>query len=448
MAQQPQPQWDSERSRKRAQAQQVIPRRPAADTCTILSHIPQLATEDSYTSALGFGRQPAACSIPGGLVSSSSTEIPSASVHPAALKLALQFANDNYRGYADHARQFLETFRGIVTDLSLRGFASSDASSAFMLADQREIGATWISAIRAALNQLVQVIVDTHFLPVATGNIVRELKVVIDRIGRDLVSGACGMAEATDALRTSVGHMISERIALPAPIIMKAAAERLRDGDRIVTIGYSTVVYGAIKHAVQNLGRDLSVVILDARPHCRGRQLAEALPKVGVRDVTVLPVTGLQVAMRGATKVLIGAAALFANGSLLGQTGTALLAAAAAIDSVPVIALCESFKFSQRSHADSLAYTVVVESDADRLIATPSSHAMVGAVDAEGKSICADSAAGPAPPVQRGPNLSVVCPRFDLTPARFVTAVVSEIGTIPPSAVPVVMRERLRDEMA
>ena len=56
------------------------------------------------------------------------------------------------------------------------------------------------------------------------------------------------------------------------------------------------------------------------------------------------------------TKVLLGAHAVLANGSVLSGVGTAQVALVAKASNVPVLVCCETYKFSERVQTDSFVF--------------------------------------------------------------------------------------------
>lgn len=60
--------------------------------------------------------------------------------------------------------------------------------------------------------------------------------------------------------------------------------------------------------------------------------------------------------MRSATKVLLGAHALLANGYVMSRTGTAQVAMIGKACNKPVLVCCETYKFSEKVQTDSFVY--------------------------------------------------------------------------------------------
>ena len=107
-------------------------------------------------------------------------------------------------------------------------------------------------------------------------------------------------------------------------------------------------------------GKRFHVVVVDSLPDRDGRGLLERLTAKGVHCTYTL-VNALAYVMPQVTKVVLGAAAIMSNGSVLGQAGTALVALAARHRSVPVIFCCQIYKLSEKVREPSLIRGLVGE---------------------------------------------------------------------------------------
>jgi translation initiation factor eIF-2B subunit delta len=111
--------------------------------------------------------------------------------------------------------------------------------------------------------------------------------------------------------------------------------------------------------------------------------------------------------MNKVSKIMVCGFTMFSNGSMLGTAGTALIAAYGSNFRKPFYVLCESFKFSEKSKIDGLIVNKGVESVIE---------------DKPG-------------------TFNRISLTYDLTPQKFISLVVSEIGAMPPSSVSVILRE-------
>ena len=107
-----------------------------------------------------------------------------------------------------------------------------------------------------------------------------------------------------------------------------------------------------------------------------------------------------------ASLVVVGADAVFSNGSVLARAGTFAVAALARAANVPVLVACEAYKFHDRVQLDAVAANELVDLGA------------VGGGAARKRHL-----------------------RYDVTPATYVSAIATEHGLLPPSAVAVLVRE-------
>lgn len=186
------------------------------------------------------------------------------------------------------------------------------------------------------------------------GNAVRLLKAKISQLEVDMED-----QDAIELLCDSIDTFIQERICFAEVAIARNAAELITNGDSILTYGNQRLVRKAIEYAWDN-GVKFDVAVLDDPYDQTGQDLALSLRQRGLRVSYYPQLGGLNYNIEQATKVFIGAEALFANGSLLGPAGTCDLAMAATALGRPVIALCETVNFDRdRVAVDSLTYNEI-----------------------------------------------------------------------------------------
>jgi len=156
------------------------------------------------------------------------------------------------------------------------------------------------------------------------------------------------------------------------------------------------------------------VICVDSRPKLEGKKLLERLDAAGVQ-VTYIMLNALSYVMRDVTLVLLGASAVLANGNVISRVGTATVALMARQFNVPVLVCCETYKFSEKVMLDSICNNELA--DPDELVTAPlAAWRDMGAMKL----------------------LNLV---YDLTPADLITLVITELGYLPPTSVPVVIRE-------
>jgi translation initiation factor eIF-2B subunit delta len=114
--------------------------------------------------------------------------------------------------------------------------------------------------------------------------------------------------------------------------------------------------------------------------------------------------------MKDVTTVFLGAHAMVSNGHLLSRVGTAIVATAAKSRNIAVLVLCETVKFTERVQLDSVTFNE---------LANPKQLAV------------GDS----------GDDLNLLNILYDLTSQSMIKKVITEVGSLPASSVPVIMRE-------
>lgn len=295
-------------------------------------------------------------------------------------------------------------------------------------------------------------------LSISQGNAIRALKLTIASIDPSTPETS---AKAT--LCDFIDSFIREKITIADKVIADSAAQKISDGDVIVTFAGSSIVKETLLEAHRQ-GKRFRVSIIDSRPLFEGKNMARALANAGL-DVQYSLVHAVSHAIKDATKVFLGAHAMTSNGRLYSRVGTALVAMSAKERAggveVPVIVCCETVKFTDRVALDSIVVNEIA--DADELVSPsppqqvtdlpdPAAAAATAQSDSNKKGAhrapsnpSADTPASssddsPLTKWKDTPNLQLLNIMYDVTPAEYVDMVVTEMGSLPPSAVPIVHR--------
>ncbi|KAJ9139486.1 Nagb/rpia/CoA transferase-like protein [Pleurostoma richardsiae] len=205
------------------------------------------------------------------------------------------------------------------------------------------------------LNPQIEYLTECRPMCFSMGNAIRLLKSRVTKLDVELPD-----EEAVKVLSEAVDNFIEEKIAFAEYVIANNAAEMIIDGDVILTYGHARLVRKAILEAWK-AGKNFEVAIVDDAPYnSTGQGLATLLKKEGIRVAYHEKFAGLRVNLGRTTKVMIGAEAMFANGSLYGPAGTCDIAMTARDGGVPVIALCETINFDRdRVATESLTYNEI-----------------------------------------------------------------------------------------
>ena len=186
------------------------------------------------------------------------------------------------------------------------------------------------------------------------GNAIRMLKSRIAKLELDQSD-----ENSREQLCQAIDLFIQERIFYAEDSIILKATSMVSDGDTILTYGHQRLVRKALL-AAKAAGLSFEVAIVDDPFERSGQELAKVLRSQGVRVHYHPSLAGLSLNVRRASKIFLGAEAMFANGSLYGPAGTCDIAVAATDAGVPVIALLETVNFDRdRVSVDSLTYNEI-----------------------------------------------------------------------------------------
>lgn len=211
------------------------------------------------------------------------------------------------------------------------------------------------------LSHQIEYLASCRPLSISMGNAIRWLKLEVSNIDIDTPE-----AEAKKDLCDRIDRHIEEKVTAADEVISTTAAEKIRDGDVIMTYAKSSIVQSALVKA-RNDGKKFRVIVVDSRPLMEGRHLAESLSRLNI-EVKYCLLNGLAHNISDATKVFLGAHAMMSNGRLLSRVGTALVAMEAKDADIPVLVLCETIKFTERVALDSVCISSEIPGRVSRLL--------------------------------------------------------------------------------
>ncbi|GAV99442.1 eukaryotic translation initiation factor 2B delta subunit [Lentinula edodes] len=303
-------------------------------------------------------------------------------IHPAIVKLGLQFSEFKICGANARCIATLTAFKTVIQD--------------YVTPPHNTLSRHLMTYLSPQITHLVT----ARPMSVTMGNAIRQLKLEISGSDIDLPE-----QDAKDALCHKIDEYIRDRIIIADEVIEDLAVKKIKDGDVVLTYARSSLVEKILLRA-HSLDKRFSVIVIDSRPLLEGKTLLHSLAST----VPPLPCTyallpALPSLITDADIVLLGAHSLHANGSVYSRAGTAMVAMLAKEHSVPVMLCCETYKFSD---------TVML--------------------DGFGKNELAPTKFSPQVPKSNS-SLEVLNPLYDSTPASCITAVVTEVGLIPPTSI-------------
>ena len=313
-----------------------------------------------------------------------------ASIHPTVIQVGLRFAEGMILGSNARCVGTLQALKAVIHD--------------YTTPPKQVLKRHLDSYLKPQISFLVQ------FRPmsISMGNAIRYLKMKIAKLEPDMPE-----ADAKLYLCECIDTFINERIMLADQIISSAGAAKISSGDVLLTYAKSSIVQKTLLEAHRQ-GKQFRVIVIDSRPKYEGKQLLKVLLDAGIPCSYEL-LNAVPYMMREVSKVFLGAHGFFSNGTLLSRVGTAVVAMEARAQNVPVMVCCETYKFSERVQLDSFVFNEL--GDPDELIMTEISS---------WRDI---------------PSLKLLNLMYDVTPAEYISMVITEIGMIPCTSVPVVLRE-------
>lgn len=292
----------------------------------------------------------------------------------------------------------------------------------------------------------VQHLVDCRPLCVGMGNLIKQLRHFISQSPPD-----ANEADAKALIVDKLHNFFEDRMQYAEESIGNLVADVIHHDDVILTYGSSPLIRKTLVAAAAE--KNFRLIVVDSRPLNSGLATLRVMSNYMPCIYTTL--SGVASVMKEATRVLLGASALFSNGSMQAPCGTAMIASLAKAQSVPVIAVCESYKFSERVQLDSIVSNelgcpheicVPVSEELRAEISGGSDGAKTGGASSTAPQLNCEYLGGSGPDDHSLP-FQVLNPRYDLTPIENISAVATETGLIPPTSVPVLIRELKDDSM-
>jgi ribose 1,5-bisphosphate isomerase len=289
-----------------------------------------------------------------------------------------------------------------IETMETRGAATIARAVVDALATQAtETDADSPAAFRASLRAAARELSRTRPTAVSLPN---ALRYVFNRLDGETVA----------ELRTSVvaaAETFRDQLDRAQEDLGRVGANRLQDGDTVMTHCHSTDALACIEAAVAR-GKDLSAVVKETRPRNQGHITARELRELGV-PVTLIVDSAARRYLDEVDHVLVGADSIAADGSVINKIGTSGLAVCARERDVPVVTAAQTIKL----HPETLTgHTVEIETRDEAEVIDPERRAEIG-------------------------DIAVENPAFDVTPPRYVDAIVTEHGQFPPESVVTLIRD-------
>ncbi|XP_034966681.2 translation initiation factor eIF-2B subunit delta [Zootoca vivipara] len=324
--------------------------------------------------------------------------IPASAIHPAVVRLGLQYSQGTINGSNARCIALLRVFKQVIGDYTTPA--------------NEELSRDLVNKLKPYISFLNQ----CRPLSASMGNAIKFLKKEISALPASMRE-----EEAKRELQKAIDRYEREKIVLAAEAISKSALEKINDGDVILVYGCSSLVTRILCDAHTqccSAGRAFRVVVVDSRPRLEGQETLRRLVKHGLCCSYVL-INAVSYVLPEVSKVLLGAHALLANGSVMSRMGTSQIALLSKAHNVPVLVCCETYKFCERVQTDSFVSNELDDPD-DLIGGKPGRTPLAG--------------------WQESKSLRLLNLVYDVTPLELVDLVITDLGMIPCTSVPVVLR--------
>ncbi|KAJ3674531.1 hypothetical protein LUZ60_005147 [Juncus effusus] len=323
-------------------------------------------------------------------------------MHPSVYQVGLQFLSNSILGGNARCIAMLLAFRQMIQD--------------YETPPQK----TLIRDLSAKLGACVSFLIECRPLSISMGNAIRFLKSRINAIHNLSVS------DAKLSLQSDIDRFVNEKIIIASKAIVQHSVSKIRNGDVLLTYGSPSVIESILTHA-HEINIKFRVIIVDSRPMLEGKNLLRRLIERGI-ECTYTHINAVAYVMHEVTRVFLGASSVLCNGTVYSIVGTACVAMVAKEFRVPVLVCCEAYKFHERVQLDSICSNEL--GDPDVIAKVP------GRKDVNYLNNWAENE-----------NLQLLNLKYDATPADYVSVLVTEQGMLPPTSVPVIIREYGRERL-
>ncbi|RLN39938.1 translation initiation factor eIF-2B subunit delta isoform X1 [Panicum miliaceum] len=323
-------------------------------------------------------------------------------MHPSVYKVGLQYLSGEVSGGNGRCIAMLLAFREAIKDYTTPP------------------NKTLSRDLTAKVSSYVSFLIECRPLSISMGNAIRFLKSRIAKLPHTLSE-----SEAKASLQSDIDRFINEKIVLADKAIVSHAITKVRDNDVLLTYGSSSLVEMILDYA-HELGRKFRVIVVDSRPKLEGQELLRRLVAKGI-NCTYTHINAISYIMHEVTRVFLGASSVLSNGTVYSRVGTASVAMVAHAFGVPVLVCCEAYKFHERVQLDSICANEL--GDPDVILKVP------GKAEDHLKNWADNS------------NLQLLNLTYDATPHDYVSMIITDYGMLPPTSVPVIVREYRKEQL-
>jgi len=211
--------------------------------------------------------------------------------------------------------------------------------------------------------------------------------------------------------------------------ISEVAADFIREGQTVLTHGWSRVVASILLQAAES--KHFDIVLLEGRPDAAGARAAQFYSQQAQIPTTVVLDSAMGYVMDTVDIVLVGAEGVVENGGIVNKMGTNALATCAQANGKPFYVAAESYKFARLYPLLQRDIPNVGNIPMEFCDTTGKIQQQQQDEDEEGKF----EQHATIQPIELSDDIKVDNPPCDFTPAKFITLLFTDLGVLTPSAV-------------
>ncbi|KAG0680028.1 hypothetical protein C6P40_003311 [Pichia californica] len=372
-------------------------------------------------------------------------------VHPSILSLTLKISTYKIVGSSARCIAMMEAFKDVI-----ESYITPEGTSL-----QRNL--------TGHLSHQIEYLKTGRPLSISMGNAIRWLKQKIS-----VIPITTSEEDSKTILLEQIDLFIMEKIVIADKVIVEYAENHINNNSKILTYGHSNVLSELFEFCATEQNKKFEIYIIDSKPLFEGKKLAKKLSKLENIKLHYNLINSLSSVLEKSNIdfCFLGAHSMLSNGRLYSRVGTALVSMACKNKSIPVLVCCESLKFSDKVQLDSVTLNEL--GDADDLINTKpfnktgfNLQQYMNKLNDNKKLLERENQKGKKGGQQQQqqqqklkieeankeedeydlsnwkayPSLNILNILYDLTPPEYIQKIITEFGALPPSSVPVILRE-------
>ncbi|TID29006.1 hypothetical protein CANINC_002154 [Pichia inconspicua] len=371
-------------------------------------------------------------------------------VHPSILSLTLKISTYKIVGSSARCIAMLRAFQEVI-----KSYKTPEGTSL-----QRHL--------TGHLSHQIEYLKTGRPLSISMGNAIRVLKQSISVIPINTSED-----ESKKILIEEIDKFILEKIEVADKVIVENASCHITNNSKILTFGYSSVLFQLFKYCSEKQDKKFELNVIDSKPLFEGKKLAKSLSEFSNIKLHYNLINSLSSVLEKSNMdfCFLGAHSMLSNGRLYSRVGTALVSMSVNNKSIPVLVCCESLKFSDKVQLDSVTLNELGDSDDlintkpfnktgfslqqymnelneklklekenDKKTSKQQQQQQQKKVEEEKRLNKTDDEYDLSNWKQYK-NLNILNILYDLTPPEYIQKIITEFGALPPSSVPVILRE-------